>query len=279
MSLPGLPWFRHDRDGRSLPKALCSLFRCHWGSSRTASRLLQPLSPSPFLPVLPGMASSWPPRPWRVGITSKPKAPQVQRDCWVQAGPSSPSGDVDVTCVLLHLATRTPSAALASPCCFPGQLLGRSPLTGLSLSPLLCSWVLWVPASNLTVVFPSERPASGSLPPSHWEYWPQMYLFRAFQATCHFAVSSTAVDIISPVSLLLVTLSHSVSCKFNLPAAYPFFWITSKNDQEKSPLPSRCPYARLALGSPPTLLRPPTLLLQEWLRGDQSEGSRPQDEI
>ena len=72
-----------------------------------------------------------------------------------------------------------------------------------------------------------------------------MYLFGAFQDKSHFAISSMAIDIISPVSLVLVTLSHLVSWEFNLPAIYLFFWIISENDQEKPPLQSGSPYAPL----------------------------------
>lgn len=85
------------------------------------------------------------------------------------------------------------------------------------------------------------------------------------------------IDIISPVFLVLATRSHLVSCEFNLPAIYPFFfWIISKNDQERPPLQSElslCPAG--PWGALHTLLS-----LREWLRGDCSQmGSPHQAEI
>lgn len=83
---PACPGLDYDRDGRSLKGAICSLFRCRWGSSCKSLCSVASAGP-PFWFCLKAVVLSLLVSTWASGIVAlKQKQPQVQRDCW---GPGS----------------------------------------------------------------------------------------------------------------------------------------------------------------------------------------------
>ena len=74
-----------------------------------------------------------------------------------------------------------------------------------------------------------------SLTFSFWNTNTKMSQLSAHQNHPLLVIASSAIEIIS---LVFATLFHLVSSVLNQPDIYPFFWIISKNNPERSPLPA-----------------------------------------